>query len=49
MKPHIIRIKGWWRCGLPIQSRLYWSQAATPGEAYELWAWSQRIPCGRFG
>jgi hypothetical protein len=37
MKPRLVRIRGWWRCGLPIQTFLYWSQAETPAEAYELW------------
>ncbi len=42
MKPHIVRINGWWRCGLTIQSYLYWSQAETPRKAYELWKWGGR-------
>jgi hypothetical protein len=36
MKPRLRKHRGMWECGI-VGQWLYWSLAATPREAYELW------------
>lgn len=43
MKPRLRKSRGSWYCGTPGYSLSFWTVAATPGEAYWMWRYSQSL------
>lgn len=42
MKPHIIKFKGRYHCGMRGEHPIWWAEADTPALAYLLWKWSKQ-------